>query len=161
MKGRQRPFEGSNPSSAFFYLNQKMEFTVSSSKRQELIDITHEVEEAVDKSKIQDGLCNVYVPHATAAIMINENADPNITLDIIDALDNIVKEGGWRHDRIDNNAAAHIKASIVGPSQTIPIKESRLSMGTWQNIFLCCFDGPRKRKIIVSLIECKTEKKER
>ncbi|MBW2972634.1 secondary thiamine-phosphate synthase enzyme YjbQ, partial [Candidatus Woesearchaeota archaeon] len=100
----------------------------------------------------KDGLCNVYVPHATAAIAINENADPNITLDIIEALDKMVREGGWRHDSIDNNAAAHIKAAIIGPSETVPIENGRLQLGRWQDIFLCCFDGPRKRRIIVTAI---------
>lgn len=130
-----------------------MEFTVSTGKKQELIDITKQVEEAVNKSGVDDGLCNVYVPHATAAIAINENADPNITLDIIDALDEMVREGGWRHDRIDNNAAAHIKASIVGPSETIPVKDGKMQLGTWQDIFLCCFDGPRKRTVKVTIIK--------
>jgi secondary thiamine-phosphate synthase enzyme len=133
----------------------KMEFTVSTNKEQSLVDITHKVEEAVAKSGVKEGLCNVYVPHATAAIAINENADPNITLDVIDALNEMVREGGWRHDRIDNNAAAHIKAAIVGPSETIPVKKGELEMGTWQDIFLCCFDGPRKRRIIVTVIESK------
>ncbi|MBW2996969.1 secondary thiamine-phosphate synthase enzyme YjbQ [Candidatus Woesearchaeota archaeon] len=130
-----------------------MEFTVSTSKSQQLVDITHKVEEAVKKSGLKDGLCNVYVPHATAAIAINENADPNITLDIVDALNEMVREGGWRHDRIDNNAAAHIKAAIIGPSETIPVKDGELQLGTWQDVFLCCFDGPRKRRIIVTVIK--------
>lgn len=131
----------------------KMEFTVSTSKKQQLIDITQQIEEAVKKSGVKEGLCNVYVQHATAAITINENADPNITLDILDALDKMVKEGGWRHDRIDNNAAAHIKAAIIGPSETIPIKDGKMQLGTWQDLFLCCFDGPRERKIKVTVIE--------
>ncbi|MBW2964858.1 secondary thiamine-phosphate synthase enzyme YjbQ [Candidatus Woesearchaeota archaeon] len=127
-----------------------MEITVSSTKAQELIDITHQVQEAVKKSRVKEGLCNVYVPHATAAVMVNENADPNITLDIIDALDELIQQGKWRHDRIDNNAAAHIKASICGPSETIPIQDGKLMLGRWQDIFLCCFDGPRKRTVIIT-----------
>ena len=132
-----------------------MEFTVSTNKKQELIDITQQVEDAVKKSGVNEGLCNVYVAHATAAIAINENADRNITLDIIDALDQMVKEGVWRHDRIDNNAAAHIKAAIIGPSETIPVKDGKLQLGTWQDIFLCCFDGPRKRRINVTVFKTK------
>ncbi|MBU2561026.1 MAG: secondary thiamine-phosphate synthase enzyme YjbQ [Nanoarchaeota archaeon] len=132
-----------------------MEFTVSTTKKQELVDITHQVEEAVAKSGAKEGLCNVYVAHATAAIAINENADPNITLDIIDALDKTVKESGWRHDCIDNNAAAHIKAAIVGPSETIPVKDGKLRLGRWQGIFLCDFDGPRKRTVAVTVIKTK------
>jgi secondary thiamine-phosphate synthase enzyme len=130
-----------------------MEFTISTTKRQELVDITSKVEEPVKKSGVKEGLCNVYVPHATAAVMINENADPNIQFDIIEALDKMVKEGGWRHDRIDNNAAAHIKAAIIGPSETIPIKDSQLTLGTWQNIFLVELDGPRERKVIVTTVK--------
>jgi secondary thiamine-phosphate synthase enzyme len=128
-----------------------MELTISTTKRQELVDITHKVEEILAKSGTKEGLCNIYVPHATAAVMINENADPNIGLDILDALDKMVKSGGWRHDRIDNNAAAHIKSAIIGPSETIPIKNSQLTLGTWQNIFLVELDGPRKRTIMVTI----------
>lgn len=111
-----------------------MEITVSSTKRQELIDITHPVQEAVKKSGVKEGLCDVYVPHATAAIIINENADPNITLDIIDALDETVQQGKWRHDSVDNNAAAHIKAAICGPGETIPIYDGKLRLGKWQDM---------------------------
>jgi len=124
------------------------EITVSSKNKYELIDITKQVESIVMKSGVKQGLCNVYVPHATGAITINENADPNIKDDITDALNKLIKEGGWRHDRIDNNAAAHIKASIVGPSETIPINNNELVLGTWQNIFFCDFDGPRDRRRI-------------
>ncbi|MFH1669093.1 MAG: secondary thiamine-phosphate synthase enzyme YjbQ [Candidatus Woesearchaeota archaeon] len=129
-----------------------MEFTVSTSRRQELVDITKEIAEAVEKSGIKDGLCNVYVPHATAAIAINENADPNISLDIIEALDKMVKEGIWRHDKLDGNAASHIKAAIVGPSETIPIEDGKLVLGTWQDIFLCSFDGPKDRRVRVTIV---------
>jgi secondary thiamine-phosphate synthase enzyme len=128
-----------------------MEFTVSTTKKQELVDITHKVKEIVEKSGIVDGLCNVYVPHATAAIMINENADPNITLDIIDALDTLVPQGKWRHDATCNNAAAYIKAAVCGPSETVPVKDGKLQLGTWQDVFLCCFDGPRKRRVVVTI----------
>ena len=127
--------------------------TISTSKKQELIDITDQVNAIVRKSKVKQGLCNVFTMHATAAIVINENADPNICLDIIDALDKIIKEGVWRHDGIDNNAASHIKSTILGPSETIPIKNNSLQLGTWQSVFLFELDGPRKnRKIIVQII---------
>jgi len=126
---------------------------VKSSKRNELIDINHEVEDIVAKSKIQEGMCNIYAPHATCGIMINENYDPNICLDIIDSLKEYIPQGKWRHDRIDDNADAHIKAGIVGPSETIPISEGRLVMGRWQSIMLADFDGPRERKIIVTIIK--------
>ncbi|MCH8004414.1 MAG: YjbQ family protein [Nanoarchaeota archaeon] len=127
--------------------------TISTSKKQELIDITEEVNSIVKKSKIKEGLCNIFAMHATAAIIINENADPDICLDTIDALNNLIKEGVWRHDKLDGNAASHIKSTILGPSETIPIKNGELQLGTWQAISLVELDGPRSnRKIIVSIV---------
>ena len=127
--------------------------TFSTSKKQELIDITDEVNSIVRKSKVKDGLCNIFAMHATAAIIINENADPNICLDIIDALDDMVKEGRWRHDNIDGNASSHIKSAILGPSETIPIKNGQLQLGTWQSPMFVELDGPRSnRKIVVQVI---------
>jgi secondary thiamine-phosphate synthase enzyme len=103
---------------------------------------------------VAEGQLIMYTPHATAAISINENDDPNIGTDLLRALSKVVVEhDGWLHDKIDNNAAAHIKSAIVGPSETIPIVEGQLCLGTWQNIFLCEFDGPRsERRIIVSIV---------
>jgi len=129
-------------------------FTISSRVHDELIDITAEVNRALAASRVVDGLCHVYVPHATAAIAINENDDPNIGVDVVTALRKLVIEhDGWLHDRIDNNAASHIKAAIIGPSETIPIRAGRLALGTWQNIFLCEFDGPRTgRNVTVTIL---------
>ena len=92
-------------------------------------------------------------PHATAAITVNENDDPNIGTDFLRALAKMVPEhDGWLHDRIDNNAAAHIKSALVGPSVTIPVIDGKLALGTWQNVFFCEFDGPRReRRVIVSI----------
>ena len=127
--------------------------TFSTSKKQELIDITGEVSDIVRKSKVKEGLCNIFTMHATAAIVINENADPNICLDTIDALNKLIEEGIWRHDSIDNNAASHIKATILGPSETIPINNGKLQLGTWQSISLVELDGPRNnRKIVITMI---------
>ena len=127
--------------------------SISTSKKQELIDITDRVNSIVRGSKVKDGLCNVFAMHATAAIIINENADPNICLDTIEALDRIVKEGVWRHDKIDGNAASHIKSTILGPSKTIPIKNSKLQLGAWQGIMLFELDGPRRnRNIVVQIL---------
>lgn len=127
--------------------------TISTSKKQELIDITDKVNEIVEKSKIKEGICNIFAMHATAAIIINENADPNICLDTIDALNKLIKEGIWRHDGIDGNAASHIKSAILGPSETIPINNGELQLGTWQAISLFELDGPRSnRKIAITLI---------
>ena len=130
-----------------------MEFTISTNKKQEFIDITQKIKDIVEKSKISKGICNIFVPHATAAVTINENADPNLSLDIIEALDDVCSKKVWRHDALDNNAASHIKSAIIGPSETIPISNGELVLGTWQDIFLCEFDGPRKRRIITTIIK--------
>ena len=128
--------------------------TRSTSAKYEVLDITPEVSAAVEKSGVREGLCTVFTPHATAAVTINENDDPNVGTDLLDALARLVKEhDGWRHDRVDDNAAAHIKAAIVGPSETIPVKSGRLALGTWQNVFLCEFDGPRpSRHVVVTVV---------
>lgn len=132
--------------------NMQKEIGFSTKKKYELVDISKELEKAVSESGVKEGICSVYVPHSTCAIMINENYDPNICDDILDALNNIIPEGKWRHDRIDNNGAAHIKASIVGPSETIPIKNGKLLLGTWQSPMICEFDGPRdRRKLIITI----------
>lgn len=132
----------------------KKEIFVSSTRREQLIDITLKVNKVVSGSKVKNGLCTVFVPHATAGIIINESADPEIEHDILKALSKMVPEHEtWKHDRIDNNAVAHIKASIIGPSVTIPIKNGELQLGSWQDIFVADFDGPRKRKVIVAIFE--------
>ena len=130
------------------------DFTLSTSKRQELIDITDKVNSIIKKSKIKNGICNVFAAHATAAIIINENYDPNICLDLLESLNKLVPSGIWRHDRIDGNADAHIKSSILGPGETIPVKNSELELGKWQSAMFVELDGPRNdRKIIVTIIE--------
>jgi len=127
------------------------ELTIRTRKTQEMLDITSQVAEMVRRSGVANGLCLVYVPHATAAIVINENADPNVCQDILDALGRVVPEGVWRHDRVDNNAAAHIKATILGPSQAVPVREGGLRLGTWQSVMLVELDGPRDRTVIVEV----------
>jgi secondary thiamine-phosphate synthase enzyme len=127
------------------------EFSVRTKKKQEMVDITGRVADWVKQSGVSDGICLVYVPHATAALAINENADPNVCEDILDALDGLVPEGRWRHDRIDGNAAAHIKATILGPSESVPIRDGRLRLGTWQSLMLVELDGPRERTVIVEI----------
>ncbi|MBI2650482.1 YjbQ family protein [Candidatus Woesearchaeota archaeon] len=129
------------------------EFTISTNKKQELIDITDRINSIIRKSKIKNGLCNVFAAHATAAIIINENYDPNICLDLIDALNKLVPSGVWRHDKIDGNADSHIKYAILGPSETIPIKNGKLDLGRWQSVMFAELDGPRSnRKIIVTAL---------
>ena len=127
------------------------EFIVRTNKKQEMVDITQRVADLVKQSRVSDGICMVYVPHATAAVAINENADPNVCEDILEALGNLVPEGRWRHDRIDNNAAAHIKATLLGPSQAVPVRGGRLRLGTWQSVMLVELDGPRERSVIVEV----------
>jgi secondary thiamine-phosphate synthase enzyme len=124
---------------------------IHTQKTQEMVDITAQVTEVVRQAGVRNGLCVVYVPHATAAVVINENADPNVCLDILDALGRMVPEGAWRHDRVDNNAAAHIKATILGPSETVPVRDGNLQLGTWQSLMLVEFDGPRERTLIVEV----------
>ena len=127
------------------------DITLRTSKTQEMIDITQQVADEARRTGVKDGLCLVFVPHATAAVVINENADPNVCQDILDAMGRLVPEGTWRHDRIDNNAAAHIKATILGPSETVPVRGGALRLGTWQSLMLVEFDGPRDRTVIVEV----------
>ena len=94
----------------------------------------------------------MYVPHATAAVVINENDDPNLCDDPLDVLAKLIPEGVWRHDRVDNNGAAHLKASILGPGETVPVRNGRLLLGTWQAIMLVDLDGPRQRRVVVTVL---------
>lgn len=128
-----------------------VELHIQTSRKCQVIDITSQVAAAVKKLAITDGICLVYVSHTTAAITINENADPNVGVDLVDALNRLIPEGIWQHDKIDDNGAAHIKASIIGPSETIPVRSGNLLLGTWQAIMLVEFDGPRARQLIVSV----------
>ncbi len=127
------------------------EFHLRTTRQQEILDITGSVADLVKQSGVSDGICLVYVPHATAAVIINENADPNVCDDILDALARVIPEAGWRHDRIDNNAAAHIKATILGPSESVPVQGGHLRLGTWQSLMLVELDGPRDRTVIVQV----------
>lgn len=138
-----------------------MEFTIKTSKREEIVDITHQVKEVVSKLFEQEKkiVCNrkskavlIYVPHATCGIIVNENYDKAVCEDIIDFLKKLVPSGVWKHDKIDDNGDAHVKASIIGPGQIIPMKNGELGLGRWQNIALAEFDGPRERKVVVELL---------
>ncbi len=126
-------------------------FSIKTSKQVEFVDITHRVQEEVNKTGIKDGICIIFVPHTTAGLTINENADPSVVQDIIMELNKIVPfQDKYLHR--EGNSPAHIKASLVGSSLNIIIESGRLSLGTWQGIFLCEFDGPRSRKIHVKVI---------
>jgi len=123
---------------------------IQSTKKEEMIDITADVRRIVRESGVLRGICHLYVPHTTAGITVNENTDPNVKLDIIAQLEKAVpREGKYRH--AEGNAAAHIKSSIIGSSQAIFIENGKLVLGTWQAIFLCEFDGPRSRNILVKV----------
>ncbi len=120
---------------------------VSSTQYKECIEITDQVRALVADSGVERGLCHVMVLHATAAVVINENDDPNIGVDLLAALDRAIPDhDGWLHDRVDNNAQAHIKAAILGPSETVQVCDGDLLLGTWQGILVVELDGPRTRR---------------
>jgi secondary thiamine-phosphate synthase enzyme len=116
-----------------------------------MVDLTARVAEIVARSGLAEVLCSVYVPHATAAIVVNENDDPNVCTDVLDALDRLIPAGIWRHDRVDGNAASHIQATLLGPGETIPVKDGRLQLGTWQAVMRVELDGPREQRVLVSV----------
>ena len=126
-------------------------FQVRTLTQTELIDITRSVQEAVKKTEIEDGFCIVFIPHTTAAVTINENADPSVVHDMVMALNKIVLfQDQYRH--LEGNSPAHIKASLVGCSETVFVESGKLVLGTWQGIFFCEFDGPRNRKVHVKVV---------
>jgi secondary thiamine-phosphate synthase enzyme len=126
-------------------------FTVKTSSPCEMIDITRRISDILHREGTTDGICQVFVPHTTAAVTINENADPDVPMDILTILDRMVPlRGGYRH--LEGNSAAHVKASLIGASETVFIEEGRLVLGTWQSVFFCEFDGPRVRQVIVKIL---------
>jgi secondary thiamine-phosphate synthase enzyme len=128
------------------------QLNVRTSSRVELVDITSQVERVVSESQIKSGICTVYVPHTTAAVTINENADPSVKSDIITELNKVIPfDDNYSH--LEGNAAAHIKSSLVGASETIMVEGGSLVLGTWQGIFFCEFDGPRSRKVVIKLVQ--------
>jgi secondary thiamine-phosphate synthase enzyme len=127
------------------------EFRIRTTAKRQMIDLTDRVAEVVARAEVAEGLCSVYTPHATAAIVVNENDDPNVCVDVLDALDRLVPAGVWRHDRVDGNAASHIQATILGPGETIPLRAGKLLLGTWQAVMLVELDGPRDRRVIVTV----------
>ena len=127
---------------------------ISSDKHNGLYDITSLVEKIVSTANIQSGTVNVYVQGATAGIMIQENWDQSVQNDVISLFNKLIPAGVWEHDAQDNNGDSHLKAGIVGPSETIPIINGKMGLSTWQNIFLCEFDGPRStRNIVITICE--------
>jgi len=122
---------------------------IQTDKRETLVDITGQVKEAVVNSGVQNGIVAVYCQGATGAIMIQENWDDSVQTDVVNLLAKMIPRGVWLHDRQDGNGDAHLKAGLVGPSETIPIIDGQLGLSTWQNIFFCEFDGPRNDRAIV------------
>ena len=137
------------------------QFNVHTPSRDAMIDITADVAEVLKASGVRDGLVTVYVPHTTAGVTINENADPDVIHDVLAALDKAVPwaESFYRHG--EGNSAAHVKSSMVGCTATVPVIDGRMQFGTWQSIFFCEFDGPRTRKVVVTVsAECGTRSAE-
>ncbi|MCK9275375.1 MAG: secondary thiamine-phosphate synthase enzyme YjbQ [Syntrophales bacterium] len=128
------------------------EFLVKTRSRFEMVDITEMVKSAAADASLQDGICHIFIPHTTAAVTINENADPAVPEDILNELDKVVPfEHNYAHS--EGNSAAHIKASIIGASEMVLVENGKLCLGRWQSIFFCEFDGPRTRKFWVKTIK--------
>lgn len=128
--------------------------TVRTNKKSGLFDITAEVAGLIKSASIISGIASVYARGSTASIMIQENWDQSVQNDVITLLNRIIPSGIWEHDHQDNNGDAHLKSGLIGASQTIPVIEGKLGLSTWQNIFLCEFDGPREqREVVVTIIE--------
>ena len=129
-----------------------MILSVKTRETTELVDITSDINRLVQKSGIDQGLCMLYVPHTTAAVTINESADPSVKADMLMIMNRIIPwEANYRH--LEGNSAAHIKTTLVGPSELIAIENRQLVLGTWQGVFFCEFDGPRSRKLQVRMIK--------
>lgn len=120
--------------------------------REEMIDISPQVRAVVAESGIQDGLVAVYAMCTSGAVMIQENWDPTVPTDMLNFLRKLLPKGVWLHDAIDGNGDAHLKAALLGPSQTIPIVDGQLGLSRWQHVFFCEFDGPRDRQVMLTLL---------
>lgn len=132
-------------------VKNKKEISVSTSRRNEFVDVTEEVRDVVKESGIKKGYVHLYVPHTTAAVTINENYDPSVKSDILNKLSDLVPAGaGYSHS--EGNADSHIKASIIGSSDFIPVAGGDIDLGRWQGIFFCEFDGPRSRRMLIQVI---------
>lgn len=126
---------------------------LKSTRREELIDITRQIREILDRGGVQNGLVHIYAQGATAAIMVQENWDESVPLDVVNLLRTLIPQGVWLHDAQDGNGDSHLKAGLVGPSETIPIIDGQLGLSQWQNIFFCEFDGPRaERRVVCTFI---------
>ncbi len=128
------------------------EIGVPTSQRAQMVDVTAQVASELNASGVRSGMCYVYVPHTTAGVTINENADPDVVTDILNGLERLVPlKGNYRH--AEGNSDAHIKASLMGFTISVPVVDGRLALGTWQGIYFCEFDGPRRRKMLIGIEE--------
>jgi secondary thiamine-phosphate synthase enzyme len=135
----------------FFSMEDGMILPVKTHSRTEMIDITDDVQAALREAGVRDGFCMVFVPHTTAAVTINENADPTVKDDMLKVINNIIPwDDGYRH--LEGNSAAHIKSTLVGASELVAVAGGKLQLGTWQGLFFCEFDGPRRRKVHLHVI---------
>ncbi len=125
---------------------------ITTNKREQLIDITEQVKQCLHTSGVQNGILSVYAQGATGAIMIQENWDDSVQTDVVNLLQQLIPKGVWLHDRQDGNGDAHLKAGLVGPSETVPVIDGELGLSTWQNIFFCEFDGPRNKRSIICMV---------
>ena len=123
-----------------------------SREREDLVEFTEEVSELVRESRVREGVCVLFVRHTTAGLTVNENADPDVPRDMLHCLRTLIPQHGMGFRHGEQNSDAHIKASLVGPSVTVPFADGRLLLGRWQGIFLCEFDGPRSREVVLSII---------
>jgi len=127
------------------------QFSVHTQEHTQFVNITAEVQHAVADSGIRQGVCHVFIPHTTAGITINENADPDVVRDLITTLERLVPwRGDYQHN--EGNSAAHLKASLMGFDQTVLVQDGRLALGVWQSLYFCEFDGPRDRKVWLEII---------
>ncbi len=133
--------------------------SVFTRSREALEEITHRVSEAVRRSGVDDGMCYLFVPHTTAGVVINENADPSVARDILSQFESMVPSKG-RYQHMEGNAPAHIKATMVGTTTAVPVQKGRLALGRWQGIFLAEFDGPRERDVVVQVIGAPAAKRD-
>jgi secondary thiamine-phosphate synthase enzyme len=128
-----------------------MQFEVATGARAQWVNITSEVSQSVSAAGIRNGLVHVYCPHTTAGITINENADPDVVIDLLDGLERLApRSAGWRHR--EGNSDGHLKASLIGSSVTVPVEDGHMLLGTWQGIYLGEFDGPRRRRVVVTVV---------
>ncbi|MGG6265893.1 secondary thiamine-phosphate synthase enzyme YjbQ [Leptolyngbya sp. AN03gr2] len=131
----------------------RREFKLETRSKTQIIDITPQVQEAVTASGILEGACTIYVPHTTAAVLIQENADPNVHIDLLDALDRLIpKDLPYLHQTVNKNAPSHIKGALIGESKTVFIGDGKLLLGQYQSIHVCEFDGPRSRQVWLRIV---------